>query len=379
MPARSSAGRGHLAGRGPRGQARPAGRHRLPDDLDRHLRRRCAAGGHLVREARPVLDRHAPLRALASTRPSRRPWEARVGLRPLRRPGRRVLPPGRGPPRRSAATSWPCRCSTTAPDECAQPGGRALDWAAGECDPVPGRTMPRLVVVERDYPHLVERCRALGPLVDELGATTKGVRLPVGDEVGYLRSRNGTIRGGVADGRPRIDRDDLFCEAILALSGTTNGRLAVAGFEELETPHRRGAGRPGPRAGRGPHHLRRHRDPAPVGDLLAGVVGVRVRTAALRAVHHQRGAPEAVAHPHRPPALPRSTTTGWPSSARCCPPTGRRSTSLATFGDQRRAELGRATSWWPATSRRTRSGRSTPSTRTTSTCSTCSAAGRSSG
>jgi nitrate reductase alpha subunit len=120
------------------------------------------------------------------------------------------------------------------PDECSQPGGRARDWQAGDVEPVPGRTMPRLVTVERDYPHLIDRFRALGPLVDELGATTKGVRLPVGEEVDYLRARNGSIRGGVADGRPRIDRDDQFCEAILALSGTTNGRLAVAGFEALE-------------------------------------------------------------------------------------------------------------------------------------------------
>ena len=120
------------------------------------------------------------------------------------------------------------------PDECAQPGGRAPDWAAGECEPVPGKTMPRLVVVERDYPRLAEKWRALGPLIDQVGATTKGVTLPVGDEVAWLAQRNGTVRGGVGDGRPRIDRDDLFCEAILALSGTTNGKLAVAGFENLE-------------------------------------------------------------------------------------------------------------------------------------------------
>jgi len=120
------------------------------------------------------------------------------------------------------------------PDECAQAGGRALDWRAGECEAVPGRTMPRLVVVERDYPHLAERWRALGPLVDSLGATVKGVKMPLGQEVHYLRQRNGTVRGGSADGRPRLGRDDLFCEAILALSGTTNGRLAVAGFQELE-------------------------------------------------------------------------------------------------------------------------------------------------
>ncbi|HLU32650.1 MAG TPA: molybdopterin dinucleotide binding domain-containing protein, partial [Natronosporangium sp.] len=45
---------------------------------------------------------------------------------------------------------------------------------------------------------------------------------------------NGEIRGGVADGRPALLRDTHACEAILALSGTTNGRLAVAGFQDLE-------------------------------------------------------------------------------------------------------------------------------------------------
>ncbi|TAN28761.1 MAG: nitrate reductase subunit alpha [Actinomycetota bacterium] len=120
------------------------------------------------------------------------------------------------------------------PDECAQPGGRALDWMAGECEPVPGKTMPRLVAVERDYPHLAEQMRAIGPAVDVAGATTKGVKIPIERELDYLRRRNGTIPVGFAKGRPRIDRDSLFCEAILAFSGTTNGRLAVEGFRNLE-------------------------------------------------------------------------------------------------------------------------------------------------
>ncbi len=37
------------------------------------------------------------------------------------------------------------------PDETAQPGGVVLDWRRGQCDPVPGRTLPNLTVVERDY------------------------------------------------------------------------------------------------------------------------------------------------------------------------------------------------------------------------------------
>jgi len=37
------------------------------------------------------------------------------------------------------------------PDELAVPGGVVRDWARGECEPVPGKTMPKFVVVERDY------------------------------------------------------------------------------------------------------------------------------------------------------------------------------------------------------------------------------------
>jgi nitrate reductase alpha subunit len=44
--------------------------------------------------------------------------------------------------------------------------------------------------------------------------------------------RYGT-RAGRAAGRPLLDTDVKLCEAILALSGTTNGRLAAEGFHEL--------------------------------------------------------------------------------------------------------------------------------------------------
>ncbi len=120
------------------------------------------------------------------------------------------------------------------PDEMATPHGRVLDWKAGECDPVPGRTMPKLVTVERDYAAVADKMGALGPLLDSLGATTKGVTFKVGRELEYLRHKNGTVRGGAADGRPSIARDVHACEAILALSGTTNGHLATQGFHTLE-------------------------------------------------------------------------------------------------------------------------------------------------
>jgi nitrate reductase alpha subunit len=120
------------------------------------------------------------------------------------------------------------------PDEIAQPLGEVRDWRAGECEPVPGQTLPRLVVVERDYPNVAAKWAALGPLVEQQGTQVKGVSWVADEEVAELRAKNGAVRGGVADGRPSLTRVEHACEAILALSGTTNGRLATEGFRSLE-------------------------------------------------------------------------------------------------------------------------------------------------
>ncbi|WP_344049784.1 nitrate reductase subunit alpha [Streptomyces thermoalcalitolerans] len=121
------------------------------------------------------------------------------------------------------------------PDELATPHGRVRDWRAGECAPEPGRTMPRIVTVERDYGAIAEKMTALGPLLDSLGATTKGVTFTLDRALDYLRHKNGTVRGGAAAGRPALTRDVHACETVLALSGTTNGHLATQGFRTLES------------------------------------------------------------------------------------------------------------------------------------------------
>ncbi len=146
------------------------------------------------------------------------------------------------------------------PGETAQPGGRVLDWRRGECEPVPGRTMPALVVVERDYTAIAQQMVALGPKVGTLGTTTKGVTLVPDREIEELGRVCGTVHGGIADGRPSLARAEQVCEAILALSGTTNGRLATAGLAALER-----------RTGR------------PLADLAADQAGRRVTFADTRA------------------------------------------------------------------------------------------------
>jgi nitrate reductase alpha subunit len=120
------------------------------------------------------------------------------------------------------------------PGETAQPGGRVHDWRTGETPPVPGRTMPNFVVVERDYGAVGDKMASIGPLLDELGMTTKAVTYQPDVELTYLAAKNGIMLGGAGDGRPAIDTDAKLAEAILTLSATTNGRLAVQGFGQLE-------------------------------------------------------------------------------------------------------------------------------------------------
>ena len=115
------------------------------------------------------------------------------------------------------------------PDVLATPHGRVVDAPLK-----PGVTMPKLTVVERDYPMLGERWKTLGPLVGTLGLVTKGITYSYEPELQRLAGINGTVDSGPYAGSVRLDTDRRVCEVILALSGTTNGRVAVHGFRELE-------------------------------------------------------------------------------------------------------------------------------------------------
>ena len=120
------------------------------------------------------------------------------------------------------------------PDEMALPGGVVLDWKKGEVDLIPGKTAPKFLVVERDYTEIGAKMSALGPLAEKLGMNTKGVPFMPDVEIEMLAAKNGVIPDGPAKGRPSLVTDVHACETILALSGTTNGRLSVQGFRALE-------------------------------------------------------------------------------------------------------------------------------------------------
>ncbi len=107
------------------------------------------------------------------------------------------------------------------------------DWGRGECEPIPGRTMPNVALIERDYSQVFARFTSLGPALEKLGNGGKGIGWNTEHEVELLGRLNGAVLDGPSKGRPKIDTDIDACETILMLAPETNGEVAVKAWESL--------------------------------------------------------------------------------------------------------------------------------------------------
>jgi nitrate reductase / nitrite oxidoreductase, alpha subunit len=120
------------------------------------------------------------------------------------------------------------------PDEIAQVHGKIRDWRKGETEAVPGKTMPHFLLVKRDYPNVYGKMITIGPNIKK-GYGTKGIKIP-GDKVyDQLLERLGASKHeGIGKGQPDLFRDKQAIEAILLMSGATNGERAVEGWRSME-------------------------------------------------------------------------------------------------------------------------------------------------
>lgn len=110
--------------------------------------------------------------------------------------------------------------------------GQALepkDWKKGECEPIPGKTMPNITVVERDYTRIYEKFTTIGPLLANTGNGGKGIAWKTGHEIEVLAQLNGVA----ANGQPKLNSAIDACEMILTLAPETNGHVAVKAWEAL--------------------------------------------------------------------------------------------------------------------------------------------------
>jgi nitrate reductase alpha subunit len=116
------------------------------------------------------------------------------------------------------------------PDEIAQ--GEVNAWFEGECAAIPGRTMPWLKVVERDYANLHERFVSLGPgLREEM--SEKGIRWPTAGLYDELCAR-APLREWNGETFPSLENAVDAANMILHFAPETNGEAAHLAFEALE-------------------------------------------------------------------------------------------------------------------------------------------------
>jgi len=109
------------------------------------------------------------------------------------------------------------------------------DWRKGECEPIPGRTMPNLSVVVRDYANAYRMMTALGPLAAKPGIGSKGLMWTAEEEVAELKEKLGTVaEPGVSQGLPSLETGRQVAEAILMLAPETNGATALKSWAPLE-------------------------------------------------------------------------------------------------------------------------------------------------
>jgi nitrate reductase alpha subunit len=119
------------------------------------------------------------------------------------------------------------------PDEIAQT--EIKDWGKEECDPIPGKTMGHLTVVERDYTLLYNKFISFGPLARNNGLGAHGVKYPIDDIYDEVveDSLHPVIEWG-GQRYPSLKRAEEAADVILHFAPETNGELAYRAYEFVE-------------------------------------------------------------------------------------------------------------------------------------------------
>jgi nitrate reductase alpha subunit len=116
--------------------------------------------------------------------------------------------------------------------EIAQPSVK--DWYKGECEAIPGKTMHKLAVVDRDYTMLYEKYISLGRGVAEKGLGGHGNHYMCDDEYNEMVDSNHfPVEGQNGTTLPSVKEDESAANAILHLSSLTNGKLTVRAYENM--------------------------------------------------------------------------------------------------------------------------------------------------
>ncbi len=119
------------------------------------------------------------------------------------------------------------------PDEISQP--EMKDWFKGECEPVPGKTMHKIAVVERDYTKIYERFISLGENIKKNGLGAHGNHYQCEDFYDEMLESNHFPKEKL-DGKtyPSLKEAVNAANAVLHLSSLTNGVLTKRAYDFME-------------------------------------------------------------------------------------------------------------------------------------------------
>jgi nitrate reductase alpha subunit len=107
------------------------------------------------------------------------------------------------------------------------------DWARGECEPIPGVTMPNFVVTERDYSNLGKRFISFGSKVQKEGFAVHGIHWDVEDLYQELLDSRPTVTWN-GQRLPSLEIARDAANIILHLAPETNGEVAYRAFQAEE-------------------------------------------------------------------------------------------------------------------------------------------------
>lgn len=108
------------------------------------------------------------------------------------------------------------------------------DWSKGECEPIPGKTMHKIVVVERDYTQIYNKYISLGEGIAKGGLGGHGNHYMCEDVYEEMKTDKRHIQ--VINGKeyPSLREDVEACNAVLTLSTLTNGKLNYRAYQNME-------------------------------------------------------------------------------------------------------------------------------------------------
>ncbi len=109
------------------------------------------------------------------------------------------------------------------------------DWYKGECEAIPGKTMHKIGVVDRDYTQIYNKYISLGDNIKKNGLGAHGNHYKCEDAFDeMLESNHFPVEKSNGTVRPSIKEDEWAANAVLQLSTLTNGVLNVRAYKNSE-------------------------------------------------------------------------------------------------------------------------------------------------